>query len=208
MTQIKVLNAEIIPQAGQLFWNVTVEVTKPGEDPVVMGHVFPDDVFEWRVAEYGYDPERDREKLLQMILHEPYMEEDKTHPQFLYNAPDLESAREYKDQLLQDALQDGMAVGVKGRAARAFRDDPLSPVISRAAEEDDPLSFMLDQMHIDPEQVEAKKQVVGAGRVHVRQQRMAQARMMGRSDPLAQYRANRRIISPGTQAAPIVEGLE
>ena len=58
------------------------------------GHCFPKDIFEWRAAEYDIDPS-DMDTLIDIVLAEPFLEDgDFTAGEGLFDAPDLETARE------------------------------------------------------------------------------------------------------------------
>lgn len=55
-------------------------------------HIFPQDTLHWRAAEYGIDP-ADTATLLDIVLHEPYIDTSGQHPDFLYNLNDHDKAR-------------------------------------------------------------------------------------------------------------------
>ncbi|WP_354643855.1 hypothetical protein [Kitasatospora camelliae] len=52
--------------------------TRP--DGQLHGHFFPADTLAWRAAELGLDLDADREQLIEVVLHEPWMETDQTPP--------------------------------------------------------------------------------------------------------------------------------
>lgn len=58
------------------------------------GHCFPKDIFEWRAAEYGIDP-NDMDTLIDIVLAEPFLEESDFLPgEGLFDAPQRDVARE------------------------------------------------------------------------------------------------------------------
>lgn len=71
---------------------VTTEVTR--DDGSTIKHVmtFPEDILEWRAAEYGIDPE-DKETLLDIVLYEPLLPDDDQPELSLHQAPSIEAAR-------------------------------------------------------------------------------------------------------------------
>lgn len=67
-----------------------IEMSLDGGDPThAVG--FPHSIFHWRIAEYGIDPE-DIETLLDIALHEQYIQLHHSDPTFLHNT-DQETAR-------------------------------------------------------------------------------------------------------------------
>jgi hypothetical protein len=76
---------------------VHAHVERP--DGMHIQHSFPVDTLEWRAAEYDIDP-ADLDTLLDVVLAELHLTdltpgEDVTHPNGLFNAPDIETAREH-----------------------------------------------------------------------------------------------------------------
>lgn len=63
------------------WWSVVYR-TEAGEH--LAEHRFPHETLHWRAAEYGLDP-ADAESLLEIVLHEPFIDTSHTSPDFLYN---------------------------------------------------------------------------------------------------------------------------
>lgn len=61
-------------------------------DGAAYSHVFPHNVFHWRIAEYGLDP-TDTHGLLEAVLYEPHIKSDPDHPHFLHNASTRDDAK-------------------------------------------------------------------------------------------------------------------
>jgi len=66
-----------------------------GEDgtTIRVAHVMPKDAAEWRVAEYGLDP-NDHDTLIDVLLHEGHVHADIAPEDSLHLAPTVEHARE------------------------------------------------------------------------------------------------------------------
>lgn len=128
-------------------------------DGLIMDHVFPADTLEWRIAEYGLDP-NDLDTVLDVVLAEPWLNDgvDHSHPRFLYNAASVEDARAFHLERVQ-AFQAKHAPAGKA----ATRPDQGG---HRKA--------ILDKVLIDPEVVEAKRGLVGVARDRHAKEKAAQ----------------------------------
>lgn len=108
-------------------------------------HTFPADTLEWRAAEYGIDP-ADLDTLLDIVLHEPYMEEPDQPDLLLHDAPSIEEARTYH------------LARVKRVKARSKRPQPAGGPPEPVRERIKQLSVM------NPEALDLKKALVGKAR--------------------------------------------
>lgn len=69
MSPIRLTVSTVDIVSGGAFFQVTFD----REDGTRHGLVFPIDTLAWRAAELGLDPDADRDELIDMLLHEPFM---------------------------------------------------------------------------------------------------------------------------------------
>lgn len=91
---IVVTDAMLLGRPGvSNMWVLATEVT---DDTGIQraAHMMPEETLEWRVAEYGIDPD-DKDTLLQVVLYEPHLSDASTHPRSLWNADSVDDARAF-----------------------------------------------------------------------------------------------------------------
>lgn len=80
--------------SGFAVLTVISEVTMDDGSVLPLKHRFPADTMEWRAAEYDIDP-ADMDLLLDIVLHEPLMDDADRPDLLLHDAPSVEEARSY-----------------------------------------------------------------------------------------------------------------
>jgi hypothetical protein len=146
---------------------LALQVTDDEGNTARMAHYMPRDAAEWRVAEYGLDPD-DHDTLIDVLLFEQHAhangdiaEEDQLHL-----APTVEHARE----ALLGAVRARKATSeAKRTAARGRKADPEPAVRLRVK----------DMFDIHPEAVEAKREYVGMARERMQAERAARPSLAG-----------------------------
>lgn len=94
MKALRIASVERRTVGGAPCWAVSHDVTTAAGDVERHAHVFPDSIFEWRVAEYELDP-TDIQTLLDIVIHEPHLPAGWDQgPDFLHRAPDRATARD------------------------------------------------------------------------------------------------------------------
>lgn len=172
---IEVVDAQLTVEGAQRWWNLLLEVTPDGGQPYQWSHKFPEDIFEWRVAEYGFDP-ADRDTLLEVVLYEPYMDHPETgvpvDPEKRHHtAATRQEAREHHLERLAQRKGKGRVRGRRGRA-QGVNAQP-SPV-AVASEADDPTDVIKREMPLSHPHIAVKREAVDQLRAHhARRQRTA-----------------------------------
>lgn len=94
MPDVTVVDAVLVETpGGAREWSCVVEV-----DGKTLAYYFPEDTLAIRAAEYGFDPDLDRDELLDIVIHEPFVAQSPDahrHPRHLHNNPDQADARAY-----------------------------------------------------------------------------------------------------------------
>jgi hypothetical protein len=73
MENRKITNVDRFVRNEETWWRVTFDVVgAPPGTPAVHYYEFPDSTFEWRIAEYGFDP-TDVDSIMDVILSEPFL---------------------------------------------------------------------------------------------------------------------------------------
>lgn len=123
---------------------------------VVSGkHVFPSDTLEWRAAEYGIDP-KDLDTLLDIVIHEPFINEPEQAVALLYDAPSIEDARDRHLARINE---------VKSRAPRA---SGFSAKGKEVEPEPDPVRDQIKALSVmNPEAIEIKREFVEKQRTEI-----------------------------------------
>lgn len=108
------------------------------------GHCFPKDVFEWRAAEYGFDP-NDMATLLDIVLAEPFLSrQDFTPGECLYDASTIEMAREAH---LRRCAEGKLRGRVSTRTAKlTAQNGLLEPILNNSLM--DPIAISLKQEYV------------------------------------------------------------
>jgi hypothetical protein len=100
-------------------------------------HLFPVDTLEWRAAEYGFDPQ-DRALLLEVVLHEPFMEDnDHDNTRHLFNAGSIAEARHHHLDRVK---------AVKEKIAFSDPDNLLNEVVEKAPMHPEAISLKRDSV--------------------------------------------------------------
>lgn len=115
-------------------------------EPELVAYDFPTDTMEWRAAEYGLDPEKDKDTLLDMVMAEAWMTEEDyldDEPK-LYDCEDQETARKHHI----------------ARCSRA----KLKQRLSTRKKTDNPMLRVRDESPMNPEILEMKRTHVNRAR--------------------------------------------
>lgn len=127
-----------------------LEVTDDEGNVTRTVHFMPKDAAEWRVAEYGLDP-NDHDTLIDVLLFEPHAHADIADEDKLHAAPTVKHAR---DALLGAVRARKATSDSKRAAARGGKADP----------EPDARLRMKGLFAIHPEAVQAKREFVDQAR--------------------------------------------
>lgn len=131
----------------------TLDVTDDAGKTVRMAHFMPKDAAEWRVAEYGLDPD-DHETLIDVLLHEGHAQADLAPEDTLHHAPTVEHAR----NALLGAVRARKATSDAGRRLAKGKPDPEAAARQR----------MKGLFVIHPDVVAAKREHVEGQRAAVK----------------------------------------
>lgn len=170
---IEITDAIIVgrPNAPNV-WALATTVTYDDGTTKRVAHVMPEDIFEWRVAEYDIDPD-DRDTLLELVLYEPYLDNlSSDDPRLLINAESIATARTAHLERVRGKKGKGrvrtrnrrapeLAVTRAGPGERVLLDavdDPLTP-----------LEVLKREMPIDPGIVAVKRENVNRRRAAKKQ---------------------------------------
>lgn len=141
---VEKLNNLLVIQREMVFSDGTTNTGK---------HVLPEDTLEWRAAEYGIDP-ADLNALLDIVLWEPFLEEDDRPDLALYSADTVEAARTHYLARIQRAKARG------GATPQVAKPDPVRDQI-------------LAMVVVHPEAIAIKEAMVGKVRGRMRAEREA-----------------------------------
>lgn len=127
---------------------VTSEVTMDDGSVLPLRHRFPWDTLEWRAAEYDI-PAEDADTLLDIVLHEPMMDEPDRPDLLLHDARTVEEARAYHLSRVEK---------VKGKdSVKPQKDNPVMDQIKAMAVMN-PEAIKLKKAHTDQAREERAKQ--------------------------------------------------
>lgn len=143
------------------YWQVVYDVTHDNGFTTEHGHSIPKETLEWRAAEYDLNPETQFDTILDIVLAEPYIDEQErvgsVPGEELYDAPDIATARaRHVSRCARAKLKHRMTTRAKKAAA--------GKSLGSAALPTDPLDMIRRDAAIDV-------RVVAIKREHVRRQR-------------------------------------
>lgn len=138
-------------------------------------HVMPEDTLEIRAAEYGFDPDDDRDDLLEIVIREPLMPDPpgwRDNPRHLWNATDAAESR----ALLRERF-----LGVGRLDSRSRRPNETRPGLPRGAavlldnddDPDEPLPMLRREMPASPDRMDMWREVTAETRRRLRAQQVA-----------------------------------
>lgn len=158
---ITIENARMTIERDVRWWNLYLTIEPDGGEPYNWTHKLPEETFEWRVAEYGFDPV-DQDTLLEVVLYEPYLDQQALDPTLNHvAAPSRAAAR---DHLLEHVRRRKGPGRLRGR--RGVTPDlnalPHPVVVDSAAE--DPTETIKREMVLSPEHVAVKREYVELNR--------------------------------------------
>lgn len=154
-------------------WVIAKTVTD-GNKTFRMAQVIPEDMMEWRAAEYDIDP-NDRDTLMDIILYQHHLDDgidDNSHPQSLMWASTVEEARDFHLNRIKTKKANGKTQTRKRDKTKEDKvANPRNPkhlLRDTSDETATPLDIIKAAMPIDPEILEVKKQFVRELRKAVR----------------------------------------
>lgn len=152
-------------------WIVGKEVVFDDGSVVRQAQAFSEDFLENLAAEYDLDTS-DIDKLLEIVLYEPLIDDvDMSHPQSLYGAESVETAREF---LLERVKRKRNGGKIKTRNRRSDEDPVAYPVRNQVLILDSlddpalPLDVLKREIPLDDELVAVKKEFFQEKRSSVR----------------------------------------
>jgi hypothetical protein len=166
---ITVEEARLTVEGPHRWWNLYTRVDREdGSEPYMMSHKFPEETFEWRVAEYDLDP-TDRDTLLHIVLYEPYLNEDDRDPdQSHVHAPSVAAARDYHLGRIRELGGKRPLRGSRGMAADTV---PLPDPVAVHSAEEDPIEVLRREMVLSHPHIAVKREAVAHHRRAVRAKR-------------------------------------
>lgn len=155
--------------SGMKLW-VSVVILADG---MRIQHVMPEDTLEIRAAEYGFDPDDDRDELLEIVIREPLTPDPpglRDDPRHLWNTTDLPTARE----LLRERFIGVGRLDSRNRRPTEQR-PPLPPGAAVLLDNDDhpdtPLGMLRREMPADRDRMAVIREVVDDTRRKIRTER-------------------------------------
>jgi hypothetical protein len=121
-------------------WRVRMEIDVDGNTRTI-SHVFPEECFQYRSAEYGIDLD-DLETLMDVILHENLItaEDMEAHPQTVYDESSVEETRKaHLSRCARVKLRHRSSTRPNKSTMRARAANPDDPTTVEQAEADHPL---------------------------------------------------------------------
>lgn len=179
---ITVDHAELRLEGDARWWCLAQDIEPDNGDAYPWYHLFPDDIFEWRCAEYGIDHD-DTDTLLDVVLFEPYLDHGAADPDLTHlDAPSVAAARDYHlARIRQVKTHHGRLKGRPGLSTRIIpveqRPVRMHVVLESAAE--DPLDVVLRESPRSPEHIAVKRELM----TYHRDLRQEQLRAQRRAGP-------------------------
>lgn len=147
--------ADYGPQMGDMFVLAVEVIDDDGTSKMVAQHI-PADTFEWRAVEYGIDP-TDMDTLIEIVIHEPYINMTADDPLMIHNTDDQQAARNHHLNKIR-ARFTKKPKGLRGKPKLRGVVD-RTRILEEADDEVDPLDFVKSKAFMRPEFIEAKKVV-------------------------------------------------
>lgn len=164
---VDVIHADLSELSGVQHWFISLDIVTPDGERRGARYIMPMEQIESWIACFGYeDTPQGRRECLEDILYEGFGVADGedglhaiTHPDGLFNTDDDDAARAFHKGRIAKARGKGKIRGLKGKSKfRAINFDH-NPV-HLSSEEADPIEFVCNNVVVDPEFVERKKQRV------------------------------------------------
>lgn len=170
---ITIENARLTVEGPRRWWNLYLYVEPDQGDPYYWSHKLPEETFEWRVAEYGFDP-ADQDTLLDVVLYEPWLDESLRDPGKTHVTARTPAVA--RDDLLEHIRRRKGPGRLKGRRGLAPNLNDLPHPVAVDSEADDPIEVIKREMVLSEPHIEVKREIVADTRQrHRRRLRLAAA---------------------------------
>jgi hypothetical protein len=171
---ITVTDAQLqVQHDGSGMWALALEITHDDGRTERIAHLMPESILEWRAAEYGMDPDSDREALLEMVLYERHLPPERDGSRALHNAETIADARSH--HLARIAELRGKAGRLRTRNRRPTEKRVVPAHVPLAVDADDdpdtPLAVLLRELPADRDRIEVMREHVEQVRADLRAQR-------------------------------------
>lgn len=180
---ITIENARLTIERDHRWWNLYLYIEPDQGEPYYWSHKLPEETFEWRIAEYGFDP-ADQDTLLEVVLYEPWLDEQTRDPHKTHIAADPAVAREHLLERVRRHKGPGRLRGRRGLAANL---NALPHPVAVDSEADDPVEVIKREMVLSEPHIAVKRENVGRAReghrVAQREQRLKAATTWARPTP-------------------------
>lgn len=132
-------------------------------------HIFHEETLEWHAAQLGYDPETELDKVLDLVLYEPFFPSGYSD---LYKFDDIASAKAELEGHVSDAK---IRLKPTEKPGRATINDLRSRIDSEYISEAEPLAEIKRLSVVDRKAYEVKREIIDRQVEAVRNERSKQA---------------------------------